>query len=104
MVKTEVKVKSSLAKRNFQKFIKNRLAIVGAIGVITIILLCILAPLLTPYNPSLIDPASRSLPPSAEHPLGVTCLPVFCMAAERQLCLVLLQQSEPICLAQSSEA
>lgn len=70
MVKTEVKVKSSLAKRNFQKFIKNRLAIVGAIGVITIILLCILAPLLTPYNPSLIDPASRSLPPSAEHPLG----------------------------------
>lgn len=70
MVKTEVKVKSSLAKRNFQKFIKNRLAIVGAIGVIIIILLCILAPLLTPYNPSLIDPASRSLPPSAEHPLG----------------------------------
>lgn len=70
MVKTEVKVKSSLAKRNFQKFIKDRLAIVGAIGVITIILLCILAPLLTPNNPSLIDPASRSLPPSAEHPLG----------------------------------
>lgn len=70
MVKTEVKVKSSLAKRNFQKFIKNKLAIVGAVGVVVIVLLCVCAPLLTKYDPSLIDPASRSLPPSAMHPLG----------------------------------
>lgn len=70
MMKTEVKVNSSLAKRNFQKFIKNKLAIVGAVGVVVIVLLCICAPLLTNYDPSLIDPVSRSLPPSAMHPLG----------------------------------
>lgn len=70
MVKTEARVKSSLAKRNFQKFIKNKLAIVGAVGVTVIILLCICAPLLTEYDPSLIDPSSRSLSPCSAHPLG----------------------------------
>lgn len=70
MVKTEARVKSSLAKRSFQKFIKNKLAIVGAVGVTVIILLCICAPLLTEYDPSLIDPSSRSLSPCSAHPLG----------------------------------
>lgn len=61
---------SSLAKRNFQRFIGNRLAIVGAVLTILIILLSFAAPLLTPYDPTLIDPSIRELPPSSEHILG----------------------------------
>ncbi len=62
--------KSSLAKRNVQKFLSNKLAIVGLSIVAIFVLLAVCAPLLTPYDPSLVDPANRLLPVSAEHPLG----------------------------------
>lgn len=69
-VKSEANVKSSLAKRNFERFLKNKLAIVGAIVLIIMICACVFAPLLTPYDPTHIDPANRGLDPSAEHLLG----------------------------------
>lgn len=62
--------KSSLAKRNIQKFMKNRLAIVGLIGLALMILACIFAPLLTPHDPTLIDMTQARKPMSWEHPLG----------------------------------
>jgi len=62
--------KSSLAKRNIQKFMKNRLAIVGLIGLALMILACVFAPLLTPHDPTLIDMTKKALPMSWEHPLG----------------------------------
>lgn len=61
---------SSLTKRSLQRFAQNKLAVAGAIGLVIIVLACVCAPLLTPYDPSHIDPASRSLPPSSEHWLG----------------------------------
>ncbi|MDD3948556.1 MAG: ABC transporter permease [Ruminococcaceae bacterium] len=63
-------VKSSLTKRSIQKFMKNRLAIVGLIGLFLLLTACICAPLLTSYDPGFIDLTQKSLPMSAEHPLG----------------------------------
>lgn len=62
--------KSSLAKRNLFKFLNNRMAIIGGVLLFVILAACILAPLLTPYDPILIDITQKSLPCSAEHPLG----------------------------------
>lgn len=68
--KNNGQVKSSLAKRNIQKFAKNRMAVVGLIGLVIIIFMCVFAPLFTEYDPTLIDPAIRSQPPSDAHILG----------------------------------
>lgn len=62
--------RNSLAKRNFQKFISNRMAIIGAIILLVILLACICAPLLTPHDPTLIVVTDKGLPCSPEHPLG----------------------------------
>ena len=62
--------KSSLTKRSIEKFMKNRMALIGAIILIIMVLACILAPLLTPHDPTRINPAIRSLDPCKEHILG----------------------------------
>lgn len=62
--------RNSLAKRNFQKFISNRMAVIGAIILLVILLACICAPLLTPHDPTLIVVTDKGLPCSPEHPLG----------------------------------
>lgn len=64
------KIRSSLAKRNIQKLLSNRLAIIGCTMLIIMILCTVLAPLLTKYDPTLIDPSIKSQPPSKEHILG----------------------------------
>lgn len=61
---------SSLARRNVQKFLHNRMAVAGLIVLLLILLACLCAPLLTPHDPNLIDVTQRGLPCSAEHPLG----------------------------------
>ena len=64
MMKNKNKIqKSSLAKRNWQKFLKNRMAVVGLIGLAIIVGACLVAPLLTPYDPTFIDPPNRELAP-----------------------------------------
>lgn len=63
-------VKSSLAKRNLHKFAKNKMAVIGGISLLIIVMACICAPLLTPHDPTIIQPALRSLKPCAEHILG----------------------------------
>lgn len=62
--------KSSLAKRNIEKFMHNKLAIFGLIIVVGMIAACILAPLLTSYDPSAISLFDRVKPPSSEHLFG----------------------------------
>lgn len=62
--------KSSLAKRNIQKFATNKLAMVGLVIVAIFVLCSIFAPILTPYDPSYVNPAERLKPISREHPLG----------------------------------
>jgi peptide/nickel transport system permease protein len=54
-----------------RRFLRHRLAIIGVIVVIAILLLAILAPLLTPWPPNRIDFATGARqPPSAKHILG----------------------------------
>lgn len=61
---------SSLARKNIRKFVNNRLAMIGMIFVVIIVLASIFAPLLTPYDPAEIDLSAMSLSPRAGHPLG----------------------------------
>lgn len=61
---------SSLAKRNFYKFLQNRLAVAGGAALLTLLVLCVGAPLFTRYDPAYCDVAQKSLPMSAEHILG----------------------------------
>lgn len=63
-------VKSSLSKRRLQSFARDKLAVVCFFALIIMTLMCICAPLLTPYDPSRITLADRNLPMSSEHPLG----------------------------------
>lgn len=64
------RIKSSLAKRNLQKFLSNRLAIIGAAIVLLLILAAVIAPILTPYDPTYVDTSQRLLDPSGKHLLG----------------------------------
>lgn len=66
----KVKTKSSLAKRNIEKFMRNRMAVIGAVILIAILFACILAPLLTPYDPNFIDVSQKNQPCSKTHLLG----------------------------------
>ena len=62
--------KSSLAKRNIQKFARNRLALFGLLLFVVVSLMCVFAPLITKESPSFIDTSLRYLSPQAGHPLG----------------------------------
>ncbi len=64
------KSKDSIARRNLQKLLSNKLAIFGFAVMMIIMILCAIAPLLTPYDPTYIDMSLRYAPVSAEHPLG----------------------------------
>jgi peptide/nickel transport system permease protein len=52
------------------KFIRNRLAVGGAIVVFSLIITALLAPLIAPYDPSFIDAEYVLTPPSHAHLLG----------------------------------
>ena len=62
--------KNSLRMRSVQKLFSNRLAMVGLCCLVLIILACMLAPVLTPYDPMAINPKNKLAPMSWEHPLG----------------------------------
>ena len=64
------RIKSSLTKRRLQNFCKDKMAIVGLIGIAVITVLCFCAPLLTPHNPSYMVLKNMYLAPNAEHILG----------------------------------
>lgn len=72
--------RSSLAQRNWQKFLSNRLALVGGSVLALLILACIAAPLLTPYSPVWADPSQRMQGPSLAHPLGTDNLGIDLLA------------------------
>lgn len=62
--------KSSLAKRNVEKFLRNKLAILGFCMIVVMIVLCIAAPLLTSYDPNAMSLSELTKAPSAKHLLG----------------------------------
>ena len=62
--------KTSLAKRNIEKLMRNKVAVAGFLIIAVIILSCVLAPLLTSWDPMGASLRTRGLPPSGEHLLG----------------------------------
>ncbi|WP_163972143.1 oligopeptide ABC transporter permease [Oceanobacillus halotolerans] len=70
-INLEVKQKpESLWRIAFDKFMKNKLAVSGAVVLIIIIGMAIFAPLIAPHSPEEQVLTNRLAPPSAEHPLG----------------------------------
>ena len=61
---------SSMFKKNVRKFTRNKLAMIGLIVVVIILLLCIFAPIVTPYRADKPDFKAITLNPSAEHLFG----------------------------------
>lgn len=62
--------KSSLTKRNIEKLLRNKVAVIGFVIVLIITLSCVLAPIITPWNPIEVMLTERGKPPSSEHWLG----------------------------------
>lgn len=69
-VSSERAAKAALSKRNWNKFRKNPLAVIGLILTVFIILACIAAPLLTSADPNLVNLPEREMKPCAEHIFG----------------------------------
>ncbi len=62
--------KSSLALRSWNKLVRNKLAMIGTIVAIAMILASIFANFITPYSPSKIDFTNMTKPPSWKHLMG----------------------------------
>lgn len=60
----------SNARQALQRFLRNRLAVVGLVFVVAMALAAILAPWLTPYDVATQNVINRLQPPSASHWLG----------------------------------
>lgn len=68
--KTIKKSTDSLRRRRLEKFMRNKLAVIGSVVVLIYILLCVFAPFVTQYKPGAINLMERAQPPSASHLLG----------------------------------
>lgn len=53
-----------------KRFLRNRLSAIGAITVVLLIVISILAPSIAPYDPTTIDVHNVLSPPNRAHPLG----------------------------------
>ena len=62
--------RSSLARRGWERFLQNRAAVAGGVIFLLIVILCVLAPVFTPYDPAYCDVSLKLAPISAEHILG----------------------------------
>lgn len=58
----------------FKKFKKNKLGMFGLFLYFTMLILVLLAPYLTPYDPETLDPIIKNSAPSAQHWLGTDAL------------------------------
>lgn len=64
------KIKKSKLSRSMRKMLSNRLAVMGIIVFGVIFLACVLAPLISPYDPKAVDLRAMNLRPSVEHLFG----------------------------------
>lgn len=62
--------KKKQGNRALRKLLNNRLAVIGGVIFILILICCIFAPLITSYSPSAVDMKSVSKAPSMEHIFG----------------------------------
>ena len=63
-------VKQSLATRRFQKLLGNKLALIGLVIFVIMLLACVFAPVLTSWDPTQVNPKEKLLPMSSAHILG----------------------------------
>lgn len=71
MAQVEEKRKQSSGGKIFQRFLKNRLSVLGAVIVLLAFLGAILAPWLSPYDPNILNTQRRlSLPGTPDHFMG----------------------------------
>ena len=61
---------TSLARAAFRRFLRHRLAVIGSVTLMVIVLMAILAPIITNNQPFFTDMEAVSAPPSIAHPLG----------------------------------
>lgn len=64
------KLGKSKMNRSLRKLLENRLAIVGLVVFLIIVIACICAPLISPYDPSATDLRNMTQPPSWKHLFG----------------------------------
>ncbi len=69
----EEKKKKEMKKsesRFWKKFKRNKLALLGALIIVSVILIAVFAPFIAPYDPTVQNYDSLLSPPSLEHPFG----------------------------------
>lgn len=72
--------KEGMWKQSMKRLAKDKVAMIGLIGVVFLILLSIFGPFLTPYTPDEMDLLSMNAGPSLEHPMGTDALGRDCMS------------------------
>lgn len=68
--RSQIKELPSPGRLALRRFLKHRLAVIGLVVLVLIVLSAIFAPWLTPWEPNQVDLRARSQPPSADHWLG----------------------------------
>lgn len=68
--RSEIKELPSPGMLAFRRFMKHRLAVVGMVVLVLIVLSAVFAPLLTEWDPNQVDLRARGEPPSSEHWFG----------------------------------
>jgi ABC-type dipeptide/oligopeptide/nickel transport system permease subunit len=63
-------VKENIFKEVFRSIKKNRMAVAGGITILLIILIALFAPLITPYDPYIVDLNNQFIKPNLAHLLG----------------------------------
>lgn len=64
------KIRKGVKNRSLRKLLNNRLAVFGGVVFLIILAACLLAPLITAFDPLAVDMKSILKPPSATHILG----------------------------------
>ena len=70
MLEEDALTKQSQSKEIWRRFRQNKLAMVGLVIVLMMVLVALLANVIAPYDPNVMDGASRLAKPSALHLLG----------------------------------
>ena len=67
----EVPVKQTTFRQDvWRRFQRNRLAVLGAVAVVLLILVAVFADVIAPYSPILVNLNAQFEPPSLQHPFG----------------------------------
>ena len=72
--------KEGMWKQTIKRLLHDKVAMIGMIGLILIILLSIFGPILTPHSPDEMDLFNMNSGPTWEHPMGTDALGRDCMA------------------------